>query len=153
MYSLFLAVAQPCHLSFIHYSDPLKAPKFKQSAEAIVLGLDSGLIAIYFLIQWKWDNEVVELLYVAVGIGLLSTLSSAIATLVAKAWMLLGQLMGKVTGTVLLSVVYFLILTPISKLQQVFSGKGKFKNDKEKDISAWVERKHQFVREDLNDLW
>lgn len=118
-----------------------------------MLGLVSGLIAIYFLIQWKLDKDVLELLYVAVGVGLLSTLSSTIANLVAKAWMLLGQLMGKVTGTVLLSVVYFLILTPISKLQQVFSGKGKFKRDKGKGTSAWIERKHAFAQNDLEELW
>ena len=131
----------------------MKLPELKQPAQAIVLGLVSGLVAIYFILQWKFDKEVIELLYVAAGIGLLSSVWNDFANIVAKVWMLIGQLMGKVVGSVLLTVVYFVILTPISWLQRLFSGKGKFSVQTKETTSTWIERKHQFVQDDLKELW
>lgn len=130
----------------------VKIPKLKQSPEAIVLGLVSGLVAIYFLIQWKWEENLIALIYAAGIIGLLSAVSKVIAKLVAQGWMFLGHVMGKVVGSVLLTVVYFFILTPISLLQKMFSGKGKFKSDTSIK-SVWLKRKHQFSRSDLEELW
>jgi hypothetical protein len=131
----------------------LKALKIKQPAEAIVLGLVSGLMGIYLLFLLKWDQNLVSLIYTSVGIGLISTISSKVANLIAKSWMYLGQAMGKVIGSVLLAIVYLLILTPIAILQKVFSGKGKFKVKKTADQSTWLERKHNFSKEDLEELW
>ncbi len=142
-----------CRHSFILYSRLLKTPKLKQSSEAIVLGLVSGLIAIYFLIEWKWEENVITLIYMAGVIGLASALSKTIARIVAQGWMFLGHVMGKVVGSVLLTLVYFLILTPISLLQKLFSGKGKFKTENDNFRSTWVARKHWFSSKDLEELW
>ncbi len=131
----------------------MKIPKIKQSVEAIVLGLVSGLIAIYLIIKWRTHQEFPVLIYAAVSLGLISTVSHRAANLIAKAWMTLGHLMGKVTGGVLLSIVYFFILTPISKLQKLFSKSIKFKNQPQTKKSTWLERKHQFSRDDLTELW
>jgi len=132
----------------------MKKPILKQAPEAIVLGLVSGLVAIYFLVQYKWEEEVIEFVYIAGGIGLLSVLSKKIAQLVATAWMGLGQLMGKVVGGVLLSIVYLFILTPLARLQSIFSKPDKFNStSKGGNETAWIERKHQFGSIDLEELW
>lgn len=131
----------------------MKALKLKQSPEAIVLGLVSGLIGIYLILRWRFDNDVLQLVYAAVGIGLISALSQSVARVIAQAWMLLGQLLGKIVGSVLLTIVYLIILTPISILQKMFSGKGKFKMKEANSVSTWLERKHQFSKRDLKELW
>lgn len=131
----------------------MKKPSFKQAPEAIVLGLVSGLIIIYFLIRYKWEKEVIELVYIAGGLGLLCTLSSKIAEVVAMLWMGLGQLMGKVVGSVLLSVVYLFILTPIARLQSLISKSDKFSGSKANLNTSWIERKHRFEAKDLEELW
>lgn len=130
----------------------MKAPKIKQSSEAIILGLVSGLMGLYILIQWKWEQNADLLIYLSVSIGLLSTLSSKAANVIAKGWMYLGQVLGKITGGILLSVVFFVFLTPISKLQKVFSGEGKFANNSESQTN-WHKRQHAFIKEDLEELW
>jgi len=115
----------------------------------------SGLVAIYFLIGWKFDQEEVAILYAAAGIGLVSAVSEIVAILVAKRWMMLGMLMGKVVGTVLLSVVYLLFLTPLARLQSVFSKSEKFRSTagKEGPKTSWIARQHKFEAKDLEELW
>lgn len=151
VFLLFSEAALPyLHLSILY--SKLKAPKIKQSSEAIILGLVSGLIGVYILIQWKWEKDADILIYLSVSIGLLSTLSSKVANLISTGWMYLGQALGKVTGGILLSIVFFLFLTPISKLQKVFSGKGKFTNNSSSQTN-WHDRQHTFIKEDLEELW
>ncbi|KYG79455.1 hypothetical protein AWW67_13885 [Roseivirga seohaensis] len=130
----------------------MKVPKIKQSSEAIILGLVSGLIGLYILIQWKWKQDADLLIYLSVSIGLVSTLSRKAANLIANGWIYLGQALGKVTGAILLSIVFFVFLTPISKLQKVFSGKGKFTNHSSSQTN-WHDRQHAFIKEDLEELW
>lgn len=128
----------------------MRKPAFRQAPEAIVLGLTAGLLAIYFLLQWRLSKEVEELVYAAAAIGLLSALSPKIARVVAIAWMGLGQLMGKVVGGVLLTLVFLLILTPLARLQSLFTRKSKFSSD---GSGSWIERAHQFSSKDLEELW
>lgn len=132
----------------------MKKPTFKQTPEAIVLGLVAGLLAIYLLAQWRWGQTIPELIYVATGIGLLSVLSKQLSLWIATVWMGLGQLMGKVVGSVLLSLVYLLFLTPLAKLQSLFSKSDKFKSGSKSDErTALIERRHRFSRKDLKELW
>lgn len=132
----------------------IKKPQLKQAPEAIVLGLVAGLLAIYLLAEWRWEKTIPELIYTASAIGLLSVLSKNVAFWIATGWMGLGQLMGKVVGSVLLSIVFIFILTPLARLQSVFSKSDKFKSgNQDSTKSAWVERKHQFSNKDLEELW
>lgn len=141
------------HRLFTLYFKSLKAPKLKQSPEAIVLGLVSGLVGIYLILRWRFDNDVQGLIYAATAIGLISAVSQRVASVIAQGWMFLGMAMGKVVGSVLLTIVYFLFLTPISVLQKVFSGKGKFKMKAPNAGSTWIDREHNFKKDDLKELW
>ena len=131
----------------------MEKPVLKQAPEAIVLGLVAGLLCIYLLLLWKWERNVIELVYAATAVGLVSVLFSKVALWVATAWMGLGQLMGKVVGTVLLSVVFILLLTPLARLQALFSKSDKFKGTGTGADSAWIDRKHKFETKDLEELW
>lgn len=132
----------------------MKKPVFKQAPEAVVLGLVTGLVTIYLLLQWHWQQAVPELIYASVFIGLLSVLFKAIAEWVAVAWMTLGQFMGRIVGSILLSMVYLVILTPLAKLQALFARSDKFKSgDQTKAETAWKARVHTFSSKDLEELW
>ena len=72
---------------------------------------------------------------------ILGLLNSKILSPLNKAWIKLGELLGRVIAPVVMAIVYFLILTPISLLVRLF-GKDligiKFSNDIK---SYWVKRK------------
>ena len=71
----------------------------------------------------------------------LGLLNSRILTPLNKGWIKLGEILGRIIAPVVMSIVYFLILTPISLIVRLF-GKDligmKFSNDIK---SYWEKRK------------
>ena len=78
----------------------------------------------------------IALIFLALGL-----LNSKILSPLNKAWIKFGEILGRVIAPIVMAIVYFLILTPISLLVRLF-GKDligmKFSNDIK---SYWVKRK------------
>ena len=72
---------------------------------------------------------------------ILGLLNSKILTPLNKSWIKLGELLGRIIAPIVMGVVYFIILTPISLLVRLF-GKDligmKFKNNSK---TYWIKRK------------
>ena len=91
--------------------------------------------------------EIQVLLYIPLIVLLLSTLNDTIATWIAKSWMFLGEQMGKVSGFIILSFIFYVFLTPLAMLQGVFlrrsiSGESNWKESaqnlsKESFLKPW----------------
>jgi hypothetical protein len=62
--------------------------------------------------------------------------------------MWLGHILGKVVGSILLSLVYIMILTPLAQLRMVFKRKNL-----ENQSSNWLNREYDFEKKDFKDLW
>ena len=79
---------------------------------------------------------VISLIFLILGI-----LNSKILTPLNLAWIKLGEILGRFIAPVVMAIVYFLILTPISLIVRLF-GKDligmKFSNDIK---SYWIKRK------------
>ena len=118
----------------------------------IVVGLLAGLLVIQFYIQYKQGEPHEVLTYVILCIAILSALFKSFASIVATLWMALGTLLGKVNGAILLTLVYFLILTPLSLLKKLISPSDVFKSNKEKS-SRFIERNHSYAKDDLQFPW
>jgi len=82
------------------------------------------------------------LISIALIFLILGLLNSKILSPLNKAWIKLGEILGRIVAPVVMAIVYFLILTPISLLVRLF-GKDligmKFSNDIKK--SYWIKRK------------
>ena len=78
----------------------------------------------------------IALIFLALGL-----LNSKILSPLNKAWIKFGEILGRVIAPIVMAIVYFLILTPISLLVRLF-GKDligmKFSNDTK---SYWIKRK------------
>ncbi len=118
-----------------------EAVKIKESILAIVL---VGLL-LYFM------THKVEILYVVFTIGILGLASSAFAKLVHKGFSLLTGLIGKINNTVLLSVIYWLVLTPVAFIMRLFGKTGVIL--KKPAGSNFIERNHLFTNKDLDNPW
>ena len=83
------------------------------------------------------------LISIALIFLILGLLNSKILSPLNKAWIKLGEILGRIVAPVVMAVVYFIILTPISLLVRLF-GKDligmKFSNDI-KNKSYWIKRK------------
>ena len=105
------------------------------------------LFFVVFLVIAFWPltkkSEInLYLISIALIFLVLGLLNSKILSPLNKAWIKLGEILGRIIAPVVMAVVYFIILTPISLLVRLF-GKDligmKFSNDIKK--SYWIKRK------------
>ena len=100
---------------------------------------------VFFIIAlWPLTNKSEINLYlisIALIFLVLGLLNSKMLSPLNKAWIKLGEILGRIVAPVVMALVYFIILTPISLLVRLF-GKDligmKFSNDIK---SYWVKRK------------
>lgn len=84
----------------IKKSDPVKS----------VLAITVGFLVIYLIGGYKWS------LIVSITVGLLGLLSGALAYWIDKGWMKLAALLGLIVPNIILTAVFYLVLTPIALL-------------------------------------
>ena len=97
------------------------------------------LIGLFPLIQNKeprvW-SLVISIIFLILGI-----LNSKILTPLNNLWIKFGELLGKIIAPIVMGVVYFIILTPISLLVRIF-GKDLLGLKYSKNLNSyWIKRK------------
>lgn len=86
----------------------MRPPQPLQTVLVIVVGMIAG----YLLSAKPW------MLYAALVIGLSGALSPALARCVHTVWMQLGRALGLVVPKILLSLLFYLLLTPLAWLSR-----------------------------------
>ncbi|MBK7856420.1 MAG: hypothetical protein IPJ79_17360 [Bacteroidetes bacterium] len=110
-----------------------------------IIAIVTGLVLLGLLLKKPL------LFPIAGGIGLLSLLSGYITEKIHWLWMKISHIMGYVMSKVILSIVFFLFLTPIAFLSKL--GRKNILQLKRSDKSYYAERNHQYKKEDLENVW
>ncbi|MFK7924344.1 MAG: SxtJ family membrane protein [Bacteroidia bacterium] len=113
--------------------------------KTILVLVIANLIAF---VIWRYQ----ALLYVAIGLGVLSLLSPQLAKWIHIGWMKLAEGLGWVNSRILLGLVFFLLLTPIALLVRLFR-KDPLQLKRPQSSSLFHERNHLFQAEDLKNPW
>ena len=94
-----------------------------------------GLYPIY-----KGNNPNIYFLLISLPFLILGLLNSKILTPLNKAWIKFGEILGLIIAPIVMGIVYFVILTPVSLIVRLF-GKDllglKFLKEKE---TYWIKR-------------
>ena len=118
----------------------MKQPQHTQALET-VLTLTCGLIVLFLLFDKTW------LLYLGAILGLSGLLSHPVAMAIHWLWMRLAKLIGWVNAKVFLSLIFFLLLTPLAFIYPLT------KKDplglQKKSGSYFHERNHVYQPEDM----
>ncbi|MFT5886373.1 MAG: hypothetical protein ACI9IP_002837 [Arcticibacterium sp.] len=118
----------------------------KQNKSQVVLSVVVGFLALFFI--FKIDL----FLYIASVAGLLGLLSDFFAGIITKAWLKLAEVMGRINGAILLSIIFFIILTPIALLMKIFKGTDELHLKKQTGTN-YESRNHQYKGADLKNIW
>ena len=102
-------------------------------------------IILFLLFEKAW------LLYLGGSIGLIGLLIKQFTTILHTYWFFLIKYVGMVVNTVLLSTIFFLLLTPIAILYRL-TNKRKLMSKSEKE-SYFITRNHEFESKDLSNTW
>ncbi|WP_367892471.1 SxtJ family membrane protein [Marivirga harenae] len=110
-----------------------------------VLIITAGFLLFYLFF------DVMVLLYISVSIAVLGGLSPKVAQAINWLWMKLAFLLGWVNTRILLSIIFYLFLTPIALVSRLFT-KDPLRLKKPKSSNFEV-RNHLYNKEELENIW
>lgn len=112
-----------------------------------ILSIVVGLVAFSLLFH------VHVLAQIAFGIGLIALLSDRFAELLAGLWLKFAQVLGRVNGYVLLTIIFFVFLTPIALLMRFIQKADNLKLKPPGGDSIYETRNHTYEAKDLTNIW
>lgn len=107
------------------------------------LAIVAGLLILGYIFDWS------VLVYAATVLSVVFLAIPSLGKLIADGWMKLALFLGHWNGQILLSLVFFLFLTPLALVYRLFqNGKKEGTVD-----SNYVVRNHTYTVEDLDKMW
>ena len=88
--------------------------KNKSEPVKTVLTITIGFLVVYLVSKWRWS------LNVALIIGLCGVFSTYLAKKIDFVWMKLTWVLSLIVPNILLSLIFYVFLTPIALLSRVF---------------------------------
>ena len=119
--------------------------KREKELEAIIV-IAAGLLVFYFVFQ------IEVLLIIALCLSAASITSKFLTSKIVWLWFKLAEGMGFVMSRILLSIVFFLFLYPISLLYRLFNP-DSLHLKKGNRVSHFVDRNHKYEPGDLENPW
>lgn len=118
-----------------------------------ILVIVTGFVGLHFLFGDSVHLKPNILLYVAVGIGVISILSSYLAEKIVWVWDKIALVLGTVNSKILLSVIFYAFLVPIALFSRLFKKKDELFLKKKPEGSYYKERNHEYTSEDLENVF
>ena len=137
-------VVVPLPHLFIHYFKLFIMDRKKnlETCQIIV----TGLLVIFLIKDWS------ALLITAIIVGVIGVFLNKPASWITWIWYKIGDLLGKIIPKVILSVVYFIFLFPVSMLYRI-SGKDRLGIKVKNRNTMWTERGYSYSQDDLTKPW
>lgn len=117
----------------------------KKSTETILVLVIAGIV-LYFVLRQKY------LLTIALILGLIGIFIPFLADKIHWIWTKLGHGLGYITGRIILIVIFFLLLYPLSLAARLFRKKDVVKM-KQSTGSYFKERNFAYTKESMENTW
>ena len=111
-----------------------------------ILTITAGLLVFYLIFR------IDALLYSAIGVAIAGLFSRLLGGIITKLWLKLAEYLGMISSPILLSIVYYLLLTPIALLYRLFN-RSKSMLKKPKLPGCYFERNHHYIPDDFENPW
>lgn len=101
-------------------------------------------------------GEAFELLWLRYGllaVGFLAVLFPIIAQGISKGWMKLAEGMGWLSSRILLSIIFFVVLTPLAVLRKLISKKDPLHRKSTRNLSLWKKVDQAESKMDFTQPW
>lgn len=119
----------------------------EQEKYKVIVTLVAGLLVI------KYIFELEALVYVSFAIILASAVSSWMAEKIAWAWMKFAEVIGYVMQRVILSAIFYILLSPIAFFYRIFNEDPLQLKKMEDSDSYYETRNHDYTPRDLAKPW
>ena len=119
--------------------------KQKSNPTKTLLVLILAFLIVYLFTKYNW------VIYTTIGLAIIGVLSSYLTKIIDAFWMKLAWVLSLFVPKIILSIVFYLVLTPIAFIAKLFS-----KDElllKNKYDSCFKEVNKTFSAEDLTKPW
>jgi hypothetical protein len=113
---------------------------------------ESGLVITVWLFVLFLVFKARVLVYCALFVGLAGVLSAWLSEKIDWAWGKLDWLLGEISNRVLLTVIYFLVITPVALVRRMRK-RDRLTRFEGGATSNFVVREHTFQKKDLENTW
>jgi hypothetical protein len=103
-----------------------------------------GFSVLYIVFHKYW-------MLIPVGIALLGFLINAVGEFLHKGWMLIAKVLGFINSRILLTLLFYVLLTPLALVFRLFN-KTRLKYTL-KNNTSFVIRNHQYTIQDFRNPW
>lgn len=110
-----------------------------------MLVISTGFLALYLIYSWRWA------VLISLAIGIIGIVSPFLSRKIAWAWMKLAKLLGYIVPNILLGIIFFLFLFPISLLSKLFK-KDPLMLSRSYD-SYFIEIERETEKQDFEKIW
>lgn len=87
----------------------------KDTSKSTILVISMGFLVLHLIFSWKWA------VILSLVIGVAGILSPFLSEKIEWGWMKLANVLGYIIPNILLSIVFYLFLFPISLLSRIFN--------------------------------
>ena len=119
--------------------------KYKSNPQSSILGIMTGLIILYLFFSWKW-TIILSLILAIIGIS-----SNFLSLKIEKTWFRLALILSYIIPPIILSLIFYLFLFPISLISKIFTKDPLMLSNKYKSYFKDVSRK--FDKQDFENIW
>ena len=120
--------------------------KIKSNPSLTVLTIVFGLLCFNYF----FDNEII--FYVCLFLSGIGVLSYKLSIIIEKIWFQFSYILSQIIPNVLLSLIFFLILTPIALLSKLFKSKTDF-NSKNNHNTTFKTQNKSFDKNSFERAW
>lgn len=117
----------------------------KDTSKSTMLIISMGFLAIYLIKDWRWA------VIVSLSAGIIGIVSPFLSRKIEWAWMKLGKLLGYIVPNILMSLVFYLVLLPVSLLSKIFRKDPLMLSKDHETYFVDVEKKTD--RADFEKIW
>jgi hypothetical protein len=115
------------------------------TSKSTILVISMGFLILHLTFSWQWA------VFVSLIVGMIGILSPFLSRNIEWVWMGLAQLLGYIIPNILLTIVYFLFLFPISIFFRLVN-KDPLMLSKEYD-SYFIDINKEIEKKDFEKMW
>ena len=119
----------------------------KTNNSEVMLTIVVGLLIISLVFKIHW------LQIAAVILGLIGIFFEFFTEKIVWLWLKFAHYLGKINSTILLSIIFFLFLTPIAFVFKLLRKVDVLKLKKVTENSVYENRNHTYEPKDLENIW
>jgi hypothetical protein len=117
----------------------------KDTSKSTILIISMGFLILYFVFHWQWA------IFVSLFVGLIGIISPFLSRKIEWVWMKLAYVMGMIVPNILLGLIFYFFLFPISLIYRQFNKDPLMLSNKHK--TYFIEVNKESDKKSFEKIW